>query len=283
MYYLFGDDVVTNLLLRRAGGLDVQRLDEPAAVAGFNRFLQDHSIIETTIDWVGSRRVDFDGLKRYASKFAAQKARFFAQNSPLLRERLENGYFDGAMRGLTEKAPRLRELADFCVRLIVVNQLNEYTNGTTEDTIGIANFNFKDDFGELDFQELLVHQLVHMLLFVDDTLDSHMAPDRKDVLVETGLPFVMGGTSFPVYLAFHSYIVAVEMLLYREDTGQLDECPVYHRSTARVVRIIHALGRAMRTNHALFDARGRDILDRAFALAEGAVERFQATADCAPT
>jgi len=46
------------------------------------------------------------------------------------------------------------------VRLIVINQLSEYTNGTTEDTLGVANFNFRDDYDVLDFQELLVHQLV---------------------------------------------------------------------------------------------------------------------------
>ncbi|WP_333911699.1 hypothetical protein [Xanthomonas hortorum] len=202
MYYLFGDEVVTSLLLRRAGALHAQRLDDTTAVAGFNQFLQAHSIIEAAIDWVGPRLVDFEGLKPYAPLFAEQKKRFFAENSSLLRERLANGYFDRALQTLSDKAPRLRQMADFCVRLIVVNQLSEYTNGTTEDTIGVANFNFKDDFDELDFHELLVHQLVHMLLFVDDTLDPHMAQDRKDVQVETGLPFVMGGTCFPIYLAF---------------------------------------------------------------------------------
>lgn len=282
MYYLFGDDAVTDLLLRRAATPDGRGLEDPAAIAGFNQFLQTHSIIETTIDWVGPRRVDFEGLKRYAPGFAQHKARFFSPNSPVLRRRLENGYFDQALQGLAEKAPRLRELADFCVRLIVVNQLSEYTNGTTEDTIGVANFNFKDDFDELDFQELLVHQLVHMLLFVDDTLSPHMAHDRKETQVETGIPFVMGGTCFPVYLAFHSYIVAVEMLLYREATGQLGACPVYHLSTARVIRIIHALGQAMRINRSMFEARGREIIDRAFACAEAAVQRYEAAATGAP-
>ncbi|MGV7175656.1 hypothetical protein [Xanthomonas axonopodis] len=282
MYHLFGDEVVTSLLLRRAGALNAQRLDDRTAVAGFNQFLQAHSIIEVAIDWVGPRLVDFEGLKPYAPRFAEQKKRFFAENSSLLRERLANGYFGRALQTLSDKAPRLCQMANFCVRLIVVNQLSEYTNGTTEDTIGVANFNFKDDFDELDFHELLVHQLVHMLLFVDDTLDPHMAQDRKDVQVKTGLPFVMGGTCFPIYLAFHSYIVAVEMLLYREATGQLDACPVYHRSTARVIRIIHALGQAMRTNCAMFDARGRDILDRAFVRAEAAVGRVQAAAAYAP-
>lgn len=282
MYYLFGDNAVTRMLLRRAGTVQSAGVADPAAIAGFNRFLQDYSIIETSVDWAGPRLVDFDGLKRYAPRFADQKKKYFAKNSMLLRERLASGYFIRALEGLREKAPRLVELADFCIRLIVVNQLSEYTNGTTEDTIGVANFNFKDDFGELDFQELLVHQLVHMFLFVDDTLDPHMSADSKDILIETGLPFVMGGTRFPIYLAFHSYIVAVEMLLYREATQQLDACPTYHRSSARVVRIIHALRDALQDSYAMFGARGQMILDCARLRGGGALRRYQEALAIAP-
>jgi len=55
----------------------------------------------------------------------------------------------------------------------------------------------------------------------------------------------------------------VEMLLYRSATNQLGVCPKYHRSTARVTRIIDAFNAALSPNALLFTDRGQDILHRA--------------------
>lgn len=263
MYYLFGRDAVYDLLRTRCVGSSDQMLSDPVLLKAYNRFLGANSIIEVPIDWCEPRIVDFEQLQSYAPNFCAEKRHHFASNSPELRERLANGYFDAAFSGLSRKEPYIAEIVRFCVRLIVVNQLSEYTNGTTEDTLGVANFNFRDQFDELDFQELLVHQLVHMLLFIDDTITPHMTPENKDVPVESGLPFVLGGTAFPAYIAFHSYIVAVEMLLYRDATNQWDVCPKYHRSTDRVIRIINAFRNALGEHILLFTERGQGILARA--------------------
>ncbi len=48
----------------------------------------------------------------------------------------------------------------------------------------------------------------------------------------------------------------------------------YHRSTARVVRIIHALGEAMWANRSLFSRRGTEILDQAENASREAVRDF---------
>jgi hypothetical protein len=273
MYYLFGRGAVNDLLRARCGGAFDQPLSDPALQVAYNRFLDDQSIIEVPIDWCTPRIVDFEGLQAYAPTFCAEKRHHFASNSLTLRERLASDYFDTALSDLSEKEPYIAEIARFCVRLIVINQLSEYTNGTTEDTLGVANFNFRDDFNTLDFQELLVHQLVHMLLFIDDTLAPHMTPGSKEVPIETGLPFVLGGTVFPAYIAFHSYIVAAEILLYRASTGQLSASPKYHRSTARVIRIINALENALASHASLFTARGHEILGRAEQSVAGLLEQ----------
>lgn len=263
MYYLFGHEVVCELLSIRCAGRAGHSISDPELLVAYNRFLAEHSIIEAPIEWFGPRMVDFEELRQYAPRFCAEKERYFATNSPALCERLSNGYFDTALSGLLNKEPHLAAIAQFCIRLIVINQLSKYTNGTTEDTLGVANFNFRDDFDELDFQELLVHQLVHMLLFIDDTLTPHMAPKDKVVPIQTGMPFVLGGTAFPAYLAFHSYIVAVEILLYRAATKQWGVCPRYHRSTARIIRIIEAFRPALDAHAALFTRRAQEILLRA--------------------
>lgn len=263
MYYLFGRHAIHDLLRTRCAtesGLDLSDHDLRMA---YNYFLGENSIIEVPVDWCEPRLVDFEQLQRYAPNFCAEKRHHFASNSDALLARLSSGYFEAAFDGLRQKESDLAEIASFCVRLIVINQLSEYTNGTTEDTLGVANFNFRDDFDELDFQELLVHQLVHMLLFIDDTITPQMQPGCKETPIETGLPFVLGGTAFPAYLAFHSYVVAVEMLLYRNATNQWDACPKYHRSTARVIRIINAFKVALRPNASLFTERGQEILRRA--------------------
>jgi len=127
----------------------------------------------------------------------------------------------------------------------------------------VASFNFRDDFDALDFQERLVHQLVHMLLFIDDTLTPQIRPGCKEMPIKTGLPFVLGGTAFPACLAFHNYIVAVEMLLYTSATNQLGVCPKDHRSTAWGIKIIATFNTALVPNASLFTNHGQDILHRA--------------------
>lgn len=272
MYYLFGHDAIHDLIRNRCAAEAGVDLSDHGLRKAYNDFLGENSIIEVPIDWCEPRLVDFEQLQRYAPNFCAEKRHHFASNSDALRARISNGYFEAAFEGLGQKESDLAEIARFCVRLIVINQLSEYTNGTTEDTLGVANFNFRDDFDELDFQELLVHQLIHMLLFIDDTLTPQMRPGCKETPIETGLPFVLGGTAFPAYLAFHSYIVAVEMLLYRNVTNQLDACPKYHRSTERVIRIIDAFKAALSPNVSLFTGRGQDILRRAEAAVATLVE-----------
>jgi hypothetical protein len=276
VYYLFGHDSVVDILRARCGGLGTQDLSDPSMLQAYNRFLAGRSIIESPVDWYGPRMVDFPALEAYAPSFCMAKRHHFAINSELLSRRLLTGYFESALDGLERKEPYIAEIVRFCVRLIVINQLDEYTNGTTEDTIGVANFNFKDQFDELDFQELLFHQLVHMLLFIDDSMHPHMPDSQRHLALEVGLPFVLGGTAFPAYLAFHSYIVAVEMLAYRARTDQWGVVPKYHRSTERVLRIISAFRSAIEPEASRFTPRGGQILSRA----RGLVDDCLATQPC---
>jgi hypothetical protein len=260
MYYLFGLEEVGKMLSVLCGFKTIHTLSDPELRRAYNAYIERESIFECRVDWAEPRIIDFYRVEAYAKGFFEQKKDYYVHNSAVTESRIYSGYFDEILCRLDDREPNISALCRLIVKLIVVNHLSEYTNGTTEDTLGVANLNFKDDYDETDFVELVFHQLTHMLLFFDDTTRSHMRSHDKDVKITTTVSFALGGSDFPAYLAFHSYIVAIEMLLFRVATATLTVTPKYHGPTSRIIRLIRAFWSSLSENMALFQPRGREIL-----------------------
>jgi hypothetical protein len=263
MYYLYGRATVERQFARLCGHPPETAINEPELIASYHRYLRKVSIIECDIDWDGPRVVQFQDLAGIAPGFHESKKEFYAENSEFTSRRIQDGFFERAIAQLEERDADIGELARALIKLIIINHLSKYTNGTTDDTLGVANLDFKDDFEEIDLVELVYHQLVHMMLFIDDGVSSHMDDGSKSVMIPTSLVFVLGGSDFPAYIAFHSYLVGVEVLLHREATGTLDAAPRYHGSTARILRILGQFRASLDAHSSLFLPRGQEILGQA--------------------
>jgi len=265
MYYIKGYHEVLNSI-RKAIGLNDSTCDllEDKMRLAYYDFLKKVSVIESHAFTHDITLMDFDGLRAISPLYCNQKKHHFDYNSPLLTYRLNNRYFHHALCKINELNSEIYQLANFIIKIIVLNQLNSHTNGTTEDSIGLSFMNFKDHFDIQDFIELVFHQLIHMLLFVDHHSTPHMITGTRDLMIETGLPYVLGGTKFPAYLAFHSYIVAVEVLFFRVQVTSLSHKTHYHGDTHRIVKVCDSFQTCMIKHFDLFSTRGQSFLNDSF-------------------
>ena len=90
-----------------------------------------------------------------------------------------------------------------------------------------------------------------------------MQDNEKEKMIETKLKYVHGGNAFPAYIAFHSYLVGVEMLCFREATNMLEYNGAYHGDIERVLRVTKGFQESLLNNMDLFDLRGKAIIDTA--------------------
>lgn len=266
MYYIKGHNESINAILSAIKCDSGSSLSSSQLNSSYINFLKKESVIENYDYSKNIILTDFEGLRPMCPDFCYGKEGHFANNSQILTERLSNGYFQNALSKFSKSSPEIFSIANFIIKVIVLNQLNSHTKGTTADTLGLACLDFKDHFDEQDFIELVMHQMVHMLLFLDDHNNPHMVDNNYNVMIETGLKFILGGTKFPAYLAFHSYIVGIEMLHFRKNHSGLDYLGNYHGSTERIVRVCDKFKECMMKNIGLFTLRGKSFLEESFAI-----------------
>ncbi|EKD72174.1 MAG: hypothetical protein ACD_45C00744G0010 [uncultured bacterium] len=275
MYYINGIEEVTRSIQKVLGLSGITGdLSDKKLQECYYRFLKKESIFSNFHFSDDIQLTDFHGLKKIAPEFCVEKEKHFSSNSFLLQKRTLNGFFKNAFSNLEAKNPVIFGLARFLIKLILVNQLTSYTNGTTNDTIGFSSMDFKDHFNEQDFIELVIHQMTHMVLFMDDRCYEHMRKDNKEAMIETGLKYVLGGTKFPAYLAFHSYIVGVEVLCFRWQSTGLNYQGIYHGDTSRIINVCEAFKKSLLDHVELFFPRGQSILNDSIPLLNKVIAEY---------
>ncbi len=195
-------------------------------------------------------------LKEYSLSLYAELNDIFVKNDYLLDFRLETGFFYDSFLAIKDRNPELYELCNFLIKLIILNKMNDHVNGSKKDRIGIFIFDFKDNYTKEDFIEITIHQLTHMILFLDHIITPHIDEDNEKRNIPVDLKFIRGGHDFPVYLAFHSYIVGVEILTYRLNYKTTNEVREYHGSTKRIFSVTEKFRQAIERNIVYFTNNG---------------------------
>lgn len=258
MYYLIGySSIIENV----KKVVNPYYLEDDSLHSAYNRYLEKNSIFETPVTWEGTKIVNFDTFKNVSPNFSKDKSMHFKRNSKKLESRIKSGFFEDCLDRLKGIDDNIYNLSNLLIKMIIVNHLLTYTNGTLDDTLGLSIMNFKDEFSERDFIELVFHQIVHMSLFLDDIVLPHMNDQDKNRLIDTSLIYVHGGNAFPAYIAFHSYMVGVEMLRFREVNDMLSFKGAYHGDTRRIIKVTKKFQDSLIKNIDLFLDRGRYVID----------------------
>ncbi|MDI5973972.1 HEXXH motif-containing putative peptide modification protein [Streptomyces sp. SL13] len=134
------------------------------------------------------------------------------------------------------------------------------TGGTTSGALGVLWVDPRETWQERDIQEFLYHELGHTLLFLDERRFGLFTSYPQMVDRKNWVTSAIRGTVRPLDKAFHSAVVATEVLLAREETlghpmsavlhplspqlasGALTSARDIERSPARQLLTKHAAG-----------------------------------------
>lgn len=118
--------------------------------------------------------------------------------------------------------PELGELFDLCIHGILLcdslrNQDGKRAlGGTSSDCIGLIWLNIKPDMSPFDVIEILVHELTHTLIFLDELVYGHFDYKhlaKKDFWARSAIL----KKQRPMDKVLHSMIVSLEILLARKN------------------------------------------------------------------
>ncbi|MDX7997731.1 hypothetical protein FE394_00590 [Xenorhabdus sp. Reich] len=201
-----------------------------------------------------------EGLKFCQNHLISLKDKF-SENTEKIENMIKNKIFYEWFDTLKDH-DEIYTLINKIIKLVIINKLSSYTNGTTKNSIGLACIDFKDNFSKQDFLELIFHQLIHMVLFIDDIASSHMKEDDKLITVEVeGIKSIFNDNKFPIYTLFHSYIVGVEIFNYRSELFGIKSNSTYHGTTERIIKLCQTMAISIEKNIFLFSNRAKDIFN----------------------
>lgn len=146
--------------------------------------------------------------------------------------------------------------------------------GSTSQAIGVVWMNPKPTYSADDVTEILVHELTHHAMFLDELRYSHYNyAELFDPATWTTSAIL--GIPRPLDKVLHSIIVAVEVLLYRERSGRHPTAPRVHPpSPIMLEQLRTAIGsteRALSRHHSALRPRASQL----FRNARSFLERLQ--------
>ena len=204
---------------------------------------------------------DYAQLKKAAPDFYENHQHHFIKNPDGIQKQLDQKLFDKKLALMAQENEKMHFLFTHLLKLITIQKQVDYKNGTSFDTLGHACLNYKDIYGFEDFLELMFHQLVHTLVYIDDQVNPHMKEEHKTHMIQTDVKNLRGGTGFEAYIGFHSYMVGIEMLQFRRDRGVVNYENHVHGHTQRIHRRCQKFLNLMKNEGRLFTERAHHILD----------------------
>jgi len=116
--------------------------------------------------------------------------------------------------------------------------------GSTSESIGVIWMNPKITYGANDMAEIMVHELTHQTMFIDELCESHYHYD--EMLEKKNWPIsAILKTNRPFDKVLHSAVVAMEILLFREKFIGHPLAPAIHPPTQVLKNQLNATIRSM--------------------------------------
>jgi len=202
----------------------------------YHNYLYHNSLFEHAISWRTTKIIDLSQLSTIASGYHSKLKPYMSKNTDHINKCLNSGYFDRLMLNLRQDDFEIYQLATLIIKVIIIQKLDQYTEGTTNESLGISHIDFRECYDEYDFYELVLHQLVHILTFIDDRTTPQLDDSLKNTLIQTPFTHKAGGNQFSLYIIFHAFLVGVEILLYRKSKNRADIKGNYHGTTESLLK-----------------------------------------------
>ncbi|MCC7404417.1 MAG: hypothetical protein IT288_08460 [Bdellovibrionales bacterium] len=159
--------------------------------------------------------------------------------------------------------PDLAQLFEVVVHTLFFQKSEGYAGGSIATAMGVIWVGQNERWGEVDWQEFLLHELTHQLLFLDDHLQLHFDDWEALLSPETMAQSAVLKIPRPFYLVFHSLIVAHEVLCYRRAFGE-PEAPWAHPPSPELLQAALAAAASLHQvnhQHRLMTPRSQSLLE----------------------
>jgi len=149
------------------------------------------------------------------------------KDAPEKLRRMEEGY-----RAIQARHPELGLLLKLTLNTIFALPSAEAGGGSASSGVGVLWANPRATWTEVDIIEFFVHEMTHNLVFLDERRFTHYMDLKMAIAKENWAQSAVLGRLRPIDKAFHSLVVATEILLFRENcTGHDDRYRVHPPSS----------------------------------------------------
>ncbi|MDE9459688.1 aKG-HExxH-type peptide beta-hydroxylase [Xenorhabdus bovienii] len=158
-----------------------------------------------------------------------------------IREQHEK-FLLSAIEELKLKMPQIYTVFQLTIDSLFLRNSKDSGGGSTSNAVGVIWINSRKHWNIQDLTELLVHELTHNLVFIDELRYLHFRDYR---LLQDESNFTKSAILHmkrPIDKVFHSIIVAVEILLARRNyLGEPEKSHVHPPSDKMLIQAIEAL------------------------------------------
>lgn len=142
--------------------------------------------------------------------------------------------FEEALRYLRAKAPEIGFLYDLVFNYYFFASSSKAVGGSTSGGMGILWLNPRADWQLQDFAEIVVHELTHQLLFIDERRYRHYRDYAEMLSKESFAYSTILNKSRPLDKVIHSYFVGSNVLRFRTQYFGEEATPVVHPPSEKI-------------------------------------------------
>jgi len=231
-----------------------------AEVPEYEKILQYISAFIVPPDWSKTAFITKSQSMEVIPSYIIHRDNYLSQKDDFSRHLINEKILHNYYLSLNKSYPKAVQFCNRLLKVILIAELDSYIEGTTAEGLGIAHLDFKNHYNQLDFNELIIHQITHMLLFIDDYIEPQVEASKKNLPIVTAAKHKRGGNSFPLYILFHSFCVGVEILDYRLRSETLNTPVNYHPGTSIAINRCKEGFSILHENMKLFTLNGRKLL-----------------------
>lgn len=203
-----------------------------AEMLSYDKILPNISSFNTAPDWNETVFLTKSQSLNIIPSYISKREDYLSLDSRSSAILIEEKKIDEHYKSFSHVHPMAALFCNKLIKVILIAELDSYIEGTTADGLGIAHIDFKKNFNQEDFNELIIHQITHMLLFIDDFIEPQVEDSKKNLPIRTAATHKRGGNFFPLYILFHSFCVGIEVLNYRFNFKTLEAPVNYHPTTS---------------------------------------------------
>ncbi len=168
-----------------------------------------------------------------------------------------------ALNFLQKVYPELSQILKFSIHSVFFYYSADCGGGSTSNAIGVIWINNKKSWDKYDIAELLVHELTHHLVFLDELRYLHYLDYDLILKPENYTKSAILSSRRPIDKVIHSIIVGVEVLCYRMNVAGVPAATRVHPPSPKLLKQLEeALYqiRALPNLNDLITARTHDLL-----------------------